>query len=83
MSKYKQYKNLRSSVKSALYLYYVTFGYASPIKKKEYLQYYLNEFCYKFNRRYFYEKLFDRLATVAACYSTYFKSKIYNRNTCR
>jgi hypothetical protein len=29
--------------------------------KKEYLQYYLNEFCYKFNRRYFGEKLFDQL----------------------
>ena len=32
-----------------------------------YLQYYLNEFCYKFNRRYFGEKLFDRLLT--ACVS--------------
>ena len=28
---------------------------------KEYLQNYLNEFCYKFNRRYFGDKLFDRL----------------------
>jgi len=28
--------------------------------KKEYLQYCLNEFCYKFNRRYFGEKMFDR-----------------------
>lgn len=31
----------------------------------DYLQNYLNEFCYKFNRRYFGEKLFDRL--LAAC----------------
>jgi transposase-like protein len=48
--------------------------------KKEYLQYYLNEFCYKFNRRYFGEKLFDRLVTVAATYQTDFKSRIYNRS---
>lgn len=28
---------------------------------KQYLQYYLDEFCYKFNRRYFGDKLFDRM----------------------
>ena len=50
--------------------------------KKEYLQYYLNEFCYKFNRRYFGEKLFDRLASVAAMYPTDFRSRIYNRTLC-
>jgi hypothetical protein len=50
--------------------------------KKEYLQYYLNEFCYKFNRRYFGEKLFDRLVLVAVTYSTDFKSRIYNRSLC-
>jgi hypothetical protein len=50
--------------------------------KKEYLQYYLNEFCYKFNRRYFGEKLFDRLVTVAVGYATDFKSRIYNRTLC-
>jgi hypothetical protein len=50
--------------------------------KQEYLQYYLNEYCYKFNRRYYGEKLFDRLVTVAACYPTDFKSKIYNRTLC-
>jgi transposase-like protein len=33
--------------------------------KPEYLQMYLDEFCYKYNRRYFGEKLFDRL--VIAC----------------
>jgi hypothetical protein len=58
-----------------------------PLKRgagsqKEYLQYYLNEFCYKFNRRYFGEKLFDRLVTVAVTYPTDFKSKIYNRTVC-
>jgi len=32
--------------------------------KRKYLQLYLDEFCYKLNRRYFGEKLFDRL-TIA------------------
>lgn len=50
--------------------------------KNEYLQYYLNEFCYKFNRRYFGEKLFDRLLFVAVSYTPDFKSKIYNRTLC-
>jgi hypothetical protein len=50
--------------------------------KNEYLQYYLNEFCYKFNRRHFGENLFDRMIWVAANYRTDFKSKIYNRSLC-
>lgn len=50
--------------------------------KNEYLQYYLNEFCYKFNRRYFGEKLFDRLVAVAISYNTDFKSRTYNRTLC-
>ena len=50
--------------------------------KKEYLQYYLNEFCYKFNRRYFGEKLFDWLVMVAVLYPTDFKSRVYNRSLC-
>ncbi|KAA6331257.1 hypothetical protein EZS27_020112 [termite gut metagenome] len=50
--------------------------------KNEYLQYYLNEFCYKFNRRHFGENLFDRMIRVAANYRTDFKSKIYNRSLC-
>ena len=33
--------------------------------KPEFLQNYLNEFCYKFNRRYFGEALFERLLTVS------------------
>ncbi len=32
--------------------------------KGKYLQFYLDEFCYKLNRRYFGEKLFDRLAVA-------------------
>jgi len=48
--------------------------------KPEYLQYYLNQFCYKFNRRYFGEKQFDRLLIAAVSYTRDFKSKIYNRN---
>jgi len=50
--------------------------------KTEYLQFYLNEFCYKFNRRYFGEKIFDRLLIAAVSYSPDFKSKIYNRTIC-
>jgi transposase-like protein len=50
--------------------------------KSEYLQYYLDEFCYKFNRRYFGEKMFDRLVLAAVAYPTDFKSKIYNRTRC-
>lgn len=34
--------------------------------KGEYLQRYLNEFCYKLNRRYFGDKLFDRLIIATA-----------------
>lgn len=33
--------------------------------KRSYMQNYLNEFCYKFNRRYFGEKLLDRLMIAA------------------
>ena len=50
--------------------------------KPEYLQYYLNQFCYKFNRRYFGEKQFDRLLIAAVTHSPDFKSRIYNRNNC-
>jgi transposase-like protein len=48
----------------------------------EYLQYYLNEFCYKFNRRYFGDAIFDRLLVAAVSYNSDFKSRIYNRNHC-
>jgi DNA-directed RNA polymerase subunit RPC12/RpoP len=44
--------------------------------KPEYLQCYLNEFCYKFNRRYFGEKLFDRLMVTAVVYKNEFRYNI-------
>ena len=51
--------------------------------KNEYLQYYLNEFCYKFNRRYFGEKLFDKVVLAAISYNIDFKSRSYRLTTCR
>jgi len=45
--------------------------------KPEFLQGYLNEFCYKFNRRYFGENLFDRLMLVSASYQSDFEHKTY------
>jgi transposase-like protein len=39
----------------------------------EYLQSYLNEFCYKFNRRYFGESMFDRLIVASVSYKNYFR----------
>lgn len=44
--------------------------------KPEFLQNYLNEFCYNFNRRYFGEALFDRLLVVAVSDKNLFR---YNR----
>lgn len=46
--------------------------------KPEFLQGYLNEFYYKFNRRYFGERLFDRMLVAANSYSPSFKSRVYN-----
>lgn len=45
--------------------------------KPEFLQEYLNEFCYKFNRRYFGEDLFERLVMIAASYRTDFEHRTY------
>jgi hypothetical protein len=45
--------------------------------KKELLQGYLNEFCYKFNRRYFGEALFDRLLLISTTYQSDFKHRLY------
>jgi len=39
----------------------------------EYLQSYLNEFCYKFNRRYFGKMMFDRLLVAAVSYKNQFR----------
>ena len=43
--------------------------------KPRYLQCYLNEFCYKFNRRYFGEKLFDRLIIASITHKNVFRVK--------
>jgi hypothetical protein len=44
--------------------------------KPEYLQGYLNEFCYKFNRRYFGEALFDRLLLVGVTTKNEFRYRV-------
>ena len=41
--------------------------------KEEFLQFYLNEFCYKFNRRYFGEAMFDRLLLCAISHKNEFR----------
>ena len=48
--------------------------------KDEYLQSYLDEFCYKFNRMYFGEHLFDRLMIASITYTPVFKHRIHNKN---
>ena len=47
--------------------------------KDAFLQFYLNEFCYKFNRMYFGDKIFDRLMIAAVEYKPTFVHKIYNK----
>lgn len=46
--------------------------------KEEFLQLYLDEFCYKFNRKYFGDKTFDRLVIASIKYKPTFKHRIYN-----
>ena len=41
--------------------------------KPEFLQRYLDEFCYKFNRRYFGEALFNRLLVACVSYKNEFR----------
>lgn len=45
--------------------------------KREFLQLYLDEFCYKFNRRYFGERLFERLMIAAVCTKPSFDHRLY------
>lgn len=45
--------------------------------RREFLQEYLNEFCYKFNRRYFGEDLFERLMMASATYRSGFEHREY------
>jgi hypothetical protein len=40
---------------------------------EDYLQFYLNEFCYKFNRRYFGQATFDRLLICAISHKNEFR----------
>ena len=44
--------------------------------RPEYLQNYLNEFCWKFNRRFFGDALFDRLMLAAVAYKNQFRYNI-------
>ena len=44
--------------------------------RPEYLQNYLNEFCWKFNRRFFGDALFDRLMLAAVAYKNQFMYNI-------
>jgi hypothetical protein len=37
----------------------------------KYLQNYLNEYCYRYNRRYFKDQVFDRLLVAAVGYTSY------------
>ncbi len=48
--------------------------------KAEFLQSYLNEFSYKFNRRYYFKDLFENHVRICAAYTSDFKHRIYNRN---
>ena len=50
--------------------------------KGEFLQSYLDEFCYKFNRKYFGDHIFDRLMIVAATYRPTFAHRLYNKRAC-
>ena len=45
--------------------------------KHEFLQEYLNEFCYKFNRKYFEGKAFDRVVLASVLYRPTFKHRTY------
>lgn len=48
--------------------------------KTEFLQEYLNEFCYKFNRMYFNDRTFDRLMIASVTYTPTFKHRKYGNN---
>ena len=50
--------------------------------KEEFLQCYLDEYCYKFNRKYFGDRVFDRLMVAAASYKPTFAHRLYNKNLC-
>ena len=45
--------------------------------KQEFLQWYLDEFCYNFNRMHFGDGLFDRLVVASITYKPSFKHRLY------
>ena len=45
--------------------------------KGKFLQQYLNEFCYKFNRKYFGDRLFERLMICSVSYKPTFEHQLY------
>ena len=46
--------------------------------KEEFLQSYLDEFCYKFNRMYFGDRTFERLVVASIAYKPTFEHRAYN-----
>lgn len=69
------YKSDKQTTKTTLKWVHITISNAKRnllgiyhMMQSKYLQSYINEFCYRLNRRYFGEKLFDRLiiASIAA-----------------
>jgi hypothetical protein len=46
--------------------------------KDEFLQNYLEEFCWKFNRQSFGDRLFDRLVVVVMSYRPVFQHRTYD-----
>ena len=50
--------------------------------KREFLQLYLDEFCYKFNRRYFGERLFEKLMMAAVSIKPSFAHRLYGSTPC-
>lgn len=50
--------------------------------KDEFLQWYLDEYCYKFNRKYFGDRVCDRLMIAATSYKPTFAHRLYNKNLC-
>lgn len=49
--------------------------------KKEFLQYYLDEFCYKFNRRKFDDRVFDRVLIAAVGFRPAFVHRPYRKQS--
>ncbi|MDD7725906.1 MAG: hypothetical protein PUJ24_09680 [Bacteroidales bacterium] len=50
--------------------------------KGEFMQRHLDEFCYKFIKKYFGDRIFDRLMIVAASYGPTFAHRLYSKRAC-